>query len=184
MLIPVWLPSKTTRLSNPWPAVPDWSHVWLPSKTTRLSNWPGRWGWQMPVWLPSKTTRLSNLKVEKSTTTHAVLFQMDLPSLPVYSIKSGASSQSSQKSWSSRITSSAGRNWSNFGINFPVSAKISVIINFDFRYFCRYQDDLKLFYYRGLKEWGREKGYLMDTCLTAQDRYKAYLDYFRIAYDG
>ena len=69
-------------------------------------------------------------------------------------------------------------------IHFPVSAKISVIINFDFRYFCRYQDDLKLFYYRGLKEWGREKGYLMDTCLTAQDRYKAYLDYFRIAYDG
>ena len=28
----------------------------------------------------------------------------------------------------------------------------------------------------------REKGYLMDTCLTAQDRYKAYLDYFRIPY--
>ena len=158
--------------------------TWFPSKTTRLSNallpcehWP-------VVWLPSKTIRFSNLKVEKSTTTHALLFQMDLPSLPVYSIKSGESSQSSQKSWSSRITSSAGRIWSNFGINFPVSAKISVIINFDFRYFCRYQDDLKLFYYRGLKEWGREKGYLMDTCLTAQDRYKAYLDYFRIAYDG
>lgn len=44
------------------------------------------------------------------------------------------------------------------------------------------EDDLKLFYYRGLKEWDREKGYLTDTCLTAQDRYKAYLDYFRIAY--
>ena len=43
-------------------------------------------------------------------------------------------------------------------------------------------DDLKMFYYRGLKEWNREKGYLMDTCLTAQDRYKAYLDYFRIPY--
>lgn len=43
-------------------------------------------------------------------------------------------------------------------------------------------DDLKLFYYRGLKEWDHEKGYLTDTCLTAQDRYKAYLDYFRIAY--
>ena len=27
-----------------------------------------------------------------------------------------------------------------------------------------------------------EKGYLTDTCLTAQDKYKAYLDYFRIAY--
>ena len=44
------------------------------------------------------------------------------------------------------------------------------------------EDDLKMFYYRGLKEWNREKGYLMDTCLTAQDRYKAYLDYFRIPY--
>ena len=43
-------------------------------------------------------------------------------------------------------------------------------------------DDLKLFYYRGLKEWDGEKGYLTDTCLTAQDRYKAYLDYFRIGY--
>ena len=43
-------------------------------------------------------------------------------------------------------------------------------------------DQLKMFYYRGLKEWNREKGYLMDTCLTAQDRYKAYLDYFRIPY--
>lgn len=44
------------------------------------------------------------------------------------------------------------------------------------------EDDLKMFYYRGLKEWNSEKGYLTDTCLTAQDRYKAYLDYFRIAY--
>lgn len=44
------------------------------------------------------------------------------------------------------------------------------------------EDDLKLFYYRGLMEWNNEKGYLTDTCLTAQDRYKAYLDYFRIAY--
>ncbi len=43
-------------------------------------------------------------------------------------------------------------------------------------------DDLKMFYYRGLKEWNHEKGYLTDTCLTAQDRYKAYLDYFRIPY--
>lgn len=43
-------------------------------------------------------------------------------------------------------------------------------------------DSLKLFYYRGLKEWDKEKGYLTDTCLTAQDRYKAYLDYFRIGY--
>ena len=44
------------------------------------------------------------------------------------------------------------------------------------------EDNLKLFYYRGLKEWDREKGYLVDTCLTAQDRFKAYLDYFRISY--
>ena len=43
-------------------------------------------------------------------------------------------------------------------------------------------DDLKMFYYRGLKEWDREQGYLIDTCLTAQDRYKAYMDYFRIPY--
>ncbi len=44
------------------------------------------------------------------------------------------------------------------------------------------EDNLKLFYYRGLKEWNNERGYLTDTCLTAQDKYKAYLDYFRIAY--
>ena len=43
-------------------------------------------------------------------------------------------------------------------------------------------DNLKMFYYRGLKEWDNEKGYLTDTCLTAQDKYKAYLDYFRIVY--
>ena len=44
------------------------------------------------------------------------------------------------------------------------------------------EDDLKLFYYRGLKEWGHENGYLTDTVLTAQDRFKKYLDYFRIPY--
>jgi Fic family protein len=44
------------------------------------------------------------------------------------------------------------------------------------------EDNMKMFYYRGLKEWNNEKGYLTDTCLTAQDRYKAYLDYFRISY--
>lgn len=43
-------------------------------------------------------------------------------------------------------------------------------------------DELKLFYYRGLHEWKTEPGYLMDTCLTAQDKFKAYLDYFRISY--
>lgn len=36
----------------------------------------------------------------------------------------------------------------------------------------------KLFYYRGLKEFENEKGYLMDTCLSAQDIYKEMLKYF------
>lgn len=45
------------------------------------------------------------------------------------------------------------------------------------------EDNLQMFYYRGLKEWDNEKGYLTDTCLTAQDKYKAYLDYFRIEYN-
>ena len=44
------------------------------------------------------------------------------------------------------------------------------------------EDDLKMFYYRGLKEWDNEKGCLTDTCLTAQDKYKTYLDYFRMNY--
>ena len=44
------------------------------------------------------------------------------------------------------------------------------------------EDNLKMYYYRGLKEWDNEKGYLRDTCLTAQDRYKQYLDYFEIKY--
>lgn len=43
-------------------------------------------------------------------------------------------------------------------------------------------DELKLFYYRGLKEWNNEKGFLTDTCLAAQDKFKKYLDYFRIEY--
>lgn len=43
-------------------------------------------------------------------------------------------------------------------------------------------DDLKMFYYRGLKNWEQECGWLTDTVLTAQDRFKAYLDYFQIKY--
>ena len=43
-------------------------------------------------------------------------------------------------------------------------------------------DELKLFYYRGLKEWGHINDFLMETCLTAQDQYKSLLDYFKIAY--
>ena len=43
-------------------------------------------------------------------------------------------------------------------------------------------DELKMFYYRGLREWPRIKEYLRGTCLTAQDNYKAVLDYFKIKY--
>lgn len=43
-------------------------------------------------------------------------------------------------------------------------------------------DSLKQFYYRGLNEWKNERGFLTDTCLTAQDRFKQYLDYFKIGY--
>ena len=38
----------------------------------------------------------------------------------------------------------------------------------------------KMFYYRGLKEWDRQKGYLTDTCLSCQDKFKLWLDYFKI----
>ena len=44
------------------------------------------------------------------------------------------------------------------------------------------EDKIKMFYYRGLKEWNQEKGYLTDTVLSAQDTFKARLDYFRIVY--
>ncbi len=40
----------------------------------------------------------------------------------------------------------------------------------------------KLYYYRGLKEWNYEKGYLIDTCLSAQDQFKIILNYYRIEY--
>lgn len=43
-------------------------------------------------------------------------------------------------------------------------------------------DDIKMFYYRGLNEWEHERGYLRDTCLAAQDKFKSYLDYFKIPY--
>lgn len=43
-------------------------------------------------------------------------------------------------------------------------------------------EQLKLFYYRGLKEWNNEREYLRDTCLAAQDQFKDMLDYFRIEY--
>ena len=43
-------------------------------------------------------------------------------------------------------------------------------------------EELKLFYYRGLKEWTNERGYLRDTCLMVQDKFRLYLDYFRVPY--
>lgn len=43
-------------------------------------------------------------------------------------------------------------------------------------------EDLKWFYYRGLQEWEKAHGYLIDTCLTAQDKYKDILNYFKIGY--
>ena len=46
------------------------------------------------------------------------------------------------------------------------------------------EDSRKMFYYRGLQEWDQEKGYLIDTCLSAQETFKKYLDYFRIPYEN
>lgn len=43
-------------------------------------------------------------------------------------------------------------------------------------------DELKMFYYRGLQQWNTQRAYLLDTCLSAQDSYKAILDYFKIKY--
>ena len=43
-------------------------------------------------------------------------------------------------------------------------------------------DEYKAFYYRGLKEWKNEPGYLKDTCLYGQDIFKKYLEYFKIKY--
>ena len=45
-------------------------------------------------------------------------------------------------------------------------------------------EELKMFYYRGLSEWQRERGYLVDTCLAAQDKFKRHLDYFRVPYNN
>lgn len=44
--------------------------------------------------------------------------------------------------------------------------------------------EAKMFHYHGLKEWSRERGYLTDACPAAQDKYRAYLDYFGILYCG
>ena len=41
-----------------------------------------------------------------------------------------------------------------------------------------YREKEKLFYYRGLKEYKNEKGYLLDTCLNEQDQYKSLIEYY------
>ena len=43
-------------------------------------------------------------------------------------------------------------------------------------------EELHLFYYRGIQNWGNINCYLRDTCLAAQDNYKLLLDYFKIKY--
>lgn len=44
------------------------------------------------------------------------------------------------------------------------------------------EDSKKMFYYRGLREWNNERGFLIETCLDGQDTYKALLKYFEIKY--
>lgn len=44
-------------------------------------------------------------------------------------------------------------------------------------------DNLKMFYYNGLRNWPAVRGYLLDTCLTAQDNFKLLLAKFRIPYN-
>lgn len=44
------------------------------------------------------------------------------------------------------------------------------------------EDDIKMYYYRGLKEWKQESGFLRDTCLSAQDKFKKIMEYFRIPF--
>ncbi len=43
-------------------------------------------------------------------------------------------------------------------------------------------DSMKMYYYRGLNEWGRVNEFLRDACLSAQDDFKRHLEYFRIPY--
>ena len=45
------------------------------------------------------------------------------------------------------------------------------------------EDSKKMFYYRGLKEWNNERGFLIETCLDGQDTYKELLNYFGIEYN-
>lgn len=43
-------------------------------------------------------------------------------------------------------------------------------------------EKLKFYYYRGLKEWNNERGFLIETCLSAQDKYNEWLKYFKVSY--
>lgn len=40
-------------------------------------------------------------------------------------------------------------------------------------------DEIKMFYYKGLNEWNNVPDYLLDTCKAGQDKYQAIIDYFR-----
>ena len=40
------------------------------------------------------------------------------------------------------------------------------------------EDESKFFYYRGLSEYPKVKGFLVDTCLSAQDKYSTLINYF------
>lgn len=44
------------------------------------------------------------------------------------------------------------------------------------------EDHKKRFYYRGLSEWRKEKGWLIETCLDGQDTFKKLLDILEIDY--
>ena len=46
------------------------------------------------------------------------------------------------------------------------------------------EDSKKMFYYRGLKEWNSEQGFLIETCLDGQDAYKALLRHFDMPFSG
>ena len=41
-------------------------------------------------------------------------------------------------------------------------------------------DDMKMFYYRGLKNWGEDRAWLIDTCFSGQDKMKELLNLFKI----
>ena len=44
------------------------------------------------------------------------------------------------------------------------------------------EDAKKMYYYRGLSEWGKQNGYLTDTCLDGQDTFKRLLKMFDISF--